>query len=135
MTLMDYKKPVWSPVKTKFEITGTVCIPTTPAANQLGWSCITYQPHGKTMGSRHFCWPGFPFERRADLSGIVKSKFGYHIIQMVNRAGDDAVVRHILLIPKVTETEISESVGRLDTIRKLSRRRQDEIRGSSGQVQ
>jgi peptidyl-prolyl cis-trans isomerase SurA len=36
---------------------------------------------------------------------------------MVSRAGDDAVVRHILLIPKVTDTEINEGIKKLDTIR------------------
>jgi peptidyl-prolyl cis-trans isomerase SurA len=55
--------------------------------------------------------------KEGQISPVFKSKFGYHIIQMVNRAGDDAVIRHILLIPKVTETEINESVGKLDTIR------------------
>jgi peptidyl-prolyl cis-trans isomerase SurA len=46
-----------------------------------------------------------------------KSKFGYHIVQMVNRAGDDAVVRHILKVPPITRTEISTSMGKMDTIR------------------
>jgi peptidyl-prolyl cis-trans isomerase SurA len=56
--------------------------------------------------------------KEGQISPVFKSKFGYHIIQMVNRAGDDAVVRHILLIPKVTDTEIKEAQGRLDTLRK-----------------
>ncbi|MBA4167582.1 MAG: peptidylprolyl isomerase [Chitinophagaceae bacterium] len=55
--------------------------------------------------------------KEGQISPVFKSKFGYHIIQMVNRAGDDAVIRHILLIPKVTETEISETTGKLDTLR------------------
>jgi peptidyl-prolyl cis-trans isomerase SurA len=46
-----------------------------------------------------------------------KSKFGYHIVQMVNRAGDDAVVRHILKVPPITKTEIGASMGKMDTIR------------------
>jgi peptidyl-prolyl cis-trans isomerase SurA len=36
---------------------------------------------------------------------------------MVSRAGDDAIVRHILRIPKVTETEINAAVSRLDSVR------------------
>ena len=52
-----------------------------------------------------------------EISSVVKSKFGYHIIQMVQRNGDEAIVRHILRIPPVTETEINESVSRLDSIR------------------
>lgn len=55
--------------------------------------------------------------KEGQISPVFKSKFGYHIIQMVSRAGDDAIVRHILLIPKVTDTEIQEAVNKLDTVR------------------
>ncbi len=55
--------------------------------------------------------------KEGQISPVFKSKFGYHIIQMVSRAGDDAVVRHILLIPKVTDAEVNEAIGKLDTIR------------------
>ena len=55
--------------------------------------------------------------KESQISPVFKSKFGYHIIQMVNRAGDDAVVRHILRIPKVTDDEIKEAVSRLDSVR------------------
>lgn len=51
------------------------------------------------------------------VSPVVKSKFGYHIIQMVSRNGDDAVIRHILRIPEVTQDEVDQSIGKLDTIR------------------
>lgn len=51
------------------------------------------------------------------VSPVIKSKFGYHIIQMVSRNGDDAVIRHILRIPEVTQDEVDEAIGRLDTIR------------------
>ena len=36
---------------------------------------------------------------------------------MVSRAGDDAIVRHILRIPKVTETEINAAIKSLDSVR------------------
>lgn len=55
--------------------------------------------------------------KEGQVSPVFKSKFGYHIIQMVSRAGDDAIVRHILRIPKVTETEINEAVHKLDSVR------------------
>ena len=55
--------------------------------------------------------------KEKQVSPVFKSKFGYHIIQMVSRAGDDAIVRHILRIPKITETEINASVFKLDTVR------------------
>lgn len=55
--------------------------------------------------------------KEGQISPVFKSKFGYHIIQMVSRAGDDAVVRHILLIPKVTDTEINQAIEKLDSVR------------------
>jgi peptidyl-prolyl cis-trans isomerase SurA len=55
--------------------------------------------------------------KEGQISSPFKSKFGYHIIQMVNRAGDDAVVRHILKIPQITKTEITAAINRLDTVR------------------
>lgn len=51
------------------------------------------------------------------VSPVIKSKFGYHIIQMVSRNGDDAVIRHILRIPEVTQDEIDQAIGKMDTIR------------------
>src|ERR1700712_1869309 len=44
--------------------------------------------------------------KEGQVSPVIKSKFGYHIIQMVNRAGDDATIRHILIIPQITDDEI-----------------------------
>jgi peptidyl-prolyl cis-trans isomerase SurA len=55
--------------------------------------------------------------KEGQISSVVKSKFGYHIIQMVSRAGDDAVVREILRIPQITEAETNEAIGKLDSIR------------------
>lgn len=55
--------------------------------------------------------------KEGQISPVIKSKFGLHIIQMVSRAGDDAVVRHILKIPPVTDVEIKEGVAKLDSIR------------------
>jgi peptidyl-prolyl cis-trans isomerase SurA len=53
------------------------------------------------------------------VSPVIKSKFGYHIIQMVSRNGDDAIVRHILKIPPVTEPEIADVSTVLDSVRNL----------------
>jgi len=54
--------------------------------------------------------------KEGEISPVVKSKFGLHIIQMVSRAGDDAVVRHILLIPPVTDVEVKMAMQKLDSI-------------------
>lgn len=53
------------------------------------------------------------------VSPVIKTKAGYHIIQMVSRNGDDALVRHILKIPQITEPEIAEATAKLDSIRNI----------------
>jgi len=55
--------------------------------------------------------------KEGEISPVVKTRFGYHIIQMVQRSGDDAVIRHILRVPPVTDTEINEGIARLDSVR------------------
>lgn len=52
-----------------------------------------------------------------EISAPVKGKFGYHLIKMVQRNGDDAIVQHILRIPPVTDNEINNAKSKLDTVR------------------
>lgn len=65
-------------------------------------------------------WLGKAFTLKpGQVSNPFKTRFGYHIMQLVSRAGDDASVRHILIIPQVTSYEIKEGMTRLDSIRDL----------------
>ena len=52
-----------------------------------------------------------------EISPVVKTKFGYHIIQMEQRIGDEAVIRHILRIPPITDEETNASISKLDSVR------------------
>ncbi len=52
------------------------------------------------------------------ISAPIKSKFGYHLIQLMSRSGDDAVVKHILRIPPITNDEINDTKHLLDSIKK-----------------
>src|ERR1700712_612255 len=51
------------------------------------------------------------------ISPVIKRRFGYHIILMVSRNGDDAVIRHILRIPQITQPEIQTATEKLDSVR------------------
>lgn len=55
--------------------------------------------------------------KEGQISTPFKTRFGYHILQLVSRAGDDAVVRHILKIPQVTIIEMNENKQKLDSVR------------------
>lgn len=56
--------------------------------------------------------------KEGQVSPVVKSKFGLHIIQLISRSGDEAVVRHILRIPPVTDDEVKEAIAKLDSVKK-----------------
>lgn len=51
------------------------------------------------------------------VSKIVQSQYGYHIIQLIEKRGDRVNTRHILLKPRVSDSELTQAVNRLDTIR------------------
>lgn len=50
------------------------------------------------------------------VSKIVKSEYGYHIIQLIEKRGDRVKVRHILRKPRVSNDNIKTMMTRLDTI-------------------
>lgn len=52
------------------------------------------------------------------VSRIVETEFGYHIIQLIDKRGDQVNVRHILLRPKVSTQDLGDAVARLDSVRK-----------------
>ena len=51
------------------------------------------------------------------VSKIVESEFGFHIIQLIDKRGDKVNCRHILLKPQVSDSSITKSLARLDSIR------------------
>jgi len=55
--------------------------------------------------------------QNGEISPIIKTKFGYHIIQMINRKGDEADLRHILIHPEITTGDYQKALDRLDSIR------------------
>ena len=60
----------------------------------------------------------FNLQEPNKISKIVETEFGYHIIQLIEKRGDRANVRHILLKPQVEEKDLEASLLRLDSIAK-----------------
>jgi peptidyl-prolyl cis-trans isomerase SurA len=56
-----------------------------------------------------------------DISDIVETEAGYHIIQSIERRGDFVRVRHILLRPKVSPVALAEAKVFLDSVALLIR--------------
>lgn len=58
----------------------------------------------------------FSLNDKSKVSKIVKTEFGYHIIQYVDKRGDKIKVRHILLKPQIPDSIYTAACGRLDSI-------------------
>ena len=67
----------------------------------------------------------FNLKNKNDLSEIIKTKFGYHLLQLIERKGEFVNVRHILIIPKVSPDDLVEAAAKLDSI--ASKIRNDSI--------
>lgn len=52
------------------------------------------------------------------LSPVVESQFGFHLIQLIERKGDSYSTRHILLKPATGTTDVSASATKLARIRR-----------------
>ncbi|MBQ2908240.1 MAG: peptidylprolyl isomerase [Bacteroidales bacterium] len=57
--------------------------------------------------------------RDGEISEVIETEFGFHIIQMIERRGEFVNVRHILLTVKVSPEALQEAYDELDSIAKL----------------
>lgn len=51
------------------------------------------------------------------VSKVVETEYGFHIIQLIEKRGERANTRHILLRPKVAAKDLEAAVTRLDSVR------------------
>ena len=75
------------------------------------------------MASRSIFWPAFSDAAMSlkvgQVSQIVETPDGYHIIQLIERDGDMFNARHILIKPKYTSEDRDRAFQKLDSIRNL----------------
>lgn len=83
------------------------------SAQQGGETGLT----GRAQWVTPFSDAAFALTDPTKVSKIVETEFGYHIIQLIEKRGDRANVRHILLKPAVSEVEKTKVLARLDSIK------------------
>ncbi|MCD8044784.1 MAG: peptidylprolyl isomerase [Tannerellaceae bacterium] len=71
---------------------------------------------GKGLLEPEFANVAFNLSDPNRVSRIVETVYGYHIIQLIEKRGDRINVRHILLRPKASETEIEEATIKMDSL-------------------
>lgn len=54
--------------------------------------------------------------KAGQVSKVVKSEFGYHIIQLIDRKGEKIKCRHILIKPKIEAAELEKAKNRIDSL-------------------
>jgi peptidyl-prolyl cis-trans isomerase SurA len=62
------------------------------------------------------------FERTAfmmkkdSVSEVIETKYGYHILKLIDKRGEKVIVRHILIRPKLIDNDLSIAKLKMDTI-------------------
>ncbi len=74
--------------------------------------------HGRADWVPEFSQVAFNLSDPKRVSRIVETEYGYHIIQLIEKRGEQVNVRHILLTPKVSTKDLSDGVVKLDSLRK-----------------
>lgn len=71
---------------------------------------------GKSEQDPAFANVAFSLTDPTKVSKIVKSEFGYHIIQLIEKRGDKMKCRHILKRPEVAQADVDTAMAHLDSI-------------------
>ena len=70
---------------------------------------------GRAMLDPAFATEAFNLKIGA-VSKVVRSEFGYHIIQLIDKRGEKIKCRHILIRPKIDPKELDKAKGRIDSL-------------------
>ena len=71
---------------------------------------------GRNQWVPEFANVAFSLNDPKKVSKIVRTEFGFHILQLIDKRGDKVNVRHILLKPEIDPAELEHGVARLDSI-------------------
>jgi len=93
--------------------------------------CLTATLYSDDPGSKNRCGELGEFKRgsmvpeferaafklkKDSISPVVKSQFGYHIIQLIERKGNVLNARHILIRPKIISSDYQRTIGELNGV-------------------
>lgn len=70
---------------------------------------------GRAMLDATFATEAFNLKPN-QISKVVRSEFGYHIIQLIDRKGEKIKCRHILIRPKIDPKELESAKNKIDTV-------------------
>ena len=71
---------------------------------------------GRNQWVPEFANVAFSLNDPKKVSKIVRTEFGFHILQLIDKRGDKVNVRHILLKPEIDTEELMHGTARLDSI-------------------
>lgn len=57
--------------------------------------------------------------KKAEMSDVIETEFGFHIIELIERRGNSIHARHILMTPAITMEDEQKAMDLLDSIRTL----------------
>jgi peptidyl-prolyl cis-trans isomerase SurA len=57
--------------------------------------------------------------KEGEISPVIETQFGFHIMELIGRRGDNINVRHILISPKIDAADVAKASLRLDSIYEL----------------
>ncbi len=120
--LEDYKKRVTESGE-DFSMIATLYSedPSSEQGGSLGWiRRNTLVPE--------FASVAFNMTEEGEISDVVKTEFGYHLIQFLGRKGERINIKHILLKPKISPSAKSKAKKRLDSIAMAIRNNEIEFR-------
>lgn len=79
-----------------------------PAGGDLGFA-------DRSTFVREFAAMAFKL-KAGDISPVFETDFGFHFLQVIERRGEQVHVRHILIVPEVTQASLERAKTRADSI-------------------